>query len=283
MEKEGLERYQPPVAHLFVLSRELRDQIYRYVLAGKKWSIDAEGRLQHQPPNSLALAQVCQQLYMETRLIPFTSSTFHTSSPDGWRHLCDRIALTQKESVTSVELDMGVCGQFRAYHDNAIFPRQSAWRIDNGLSMHECTGLKRLHVFLEIKDWQRPFTFLFIDSDFEEERADKIEGTARAVMKIRAEIEDVNPGVHVTVQLYIKRERGLIALDGQLRHLKLLPTSAGANGVIDDSGSLEVRRRWEAKWRPGLCPDCEYTGLPFEEPCVYPSCQRYGMAREDSH
>jgi len=153
MEKEGLERYQPPVAHLFVLSRELRDQIYRYVLAGKKWSIDAEGRLQHQPPNSLALAQVCQQLYMETRLIPFTSSTFHTSSPDGWRHLCDRIALTQKESVTSVELDMGVCGQFRAYHDNAIFPRQSAWRIDNGLSMHECTGLKRLHEFLEIKDW----------------------------------------------------------------------------------------------------------------------------------
>jgi len=209
MQDEQVESCEPPVPHLLKLPRELRDQIYKYVLAGKKWFFNAEGRLILQPPNTLALLQVCRQIYMETRLIPLTSSTFHASNSDYLRRLRPP---SHKSSIHFISIKMGE----RTYLGrNGMQLDLPDWCLGDGFDMSEFAGLKRLHVYLETTDWQLSRTFFYADSSYtEKERTLRFARTAKALNFVRTTFERVNPGVCVTIETYVQRERGLIGLHG---------------------------------------------------------------------
>jgi len=194
---------------ILMLPRELRDEIYHYVLAGRKWSVDSNGHVQNPMSNSLDLLRVCRQLNSETRLLPFTLSTFHTVCPDGFRQLCTSFTPAQKQSITNVEIDMVICGDCTDGVVDVEFPD---WWVDSTLSMCDFAGLKHLHVLLEIEDWQLPLNFPWQPPDFEKDRTRKFQGIARAVNDIKAEFEKWNPEVCITVQVYAQRERELVAL-----------------------------------------------------------------------
>jgi hypothetical protein len=148
------------------LPGELRNIVYELVLGGETWWIYSFLHSLNRDITTFALLRVCQQIYKETRLLPYSTNTLRARSPHRIKLWVRGLSPEQRGAIKTVKFAI----------PHLIFP---LWTSSHPLAFCELTGLKRIVVQT---DYPTPDV---VRSQLDE---------------IQKRVEGLNPGVEVIIE-----------------------------------------------------------------------------------
>jgi hypothetical protein len=142
-----------------------------------------------------SLLRVCTQIHAETRLLPYTLSTFRVECPQGANNWARGTPRYQREVIKPLELNvLKSWGGVNTAKNINMRPVQEWWIPDQIIQL-ELPALKTLHlvVYFEGLSW--------LDESLDEDRAKNRAKMAHVVRKLEDMAEGAHQGLRMTVQL----------------------------------------------------------------------------------
>jgi len=149
---------------LLQLPAELRNQVYKYVLGGYEVElcfhsscnacVEAahEGRsISHYPRSNLGLLEVCHQLYIEARLLPFSANTFIAIPEELADMISKNFSDEQANAIRSVGIQLF---NYWLLDDDDPIPDLDRLGRDVRKSLETLKNVRSLKIILQLDEYE---------------------------------------------------------------------------------------------------------------------------------